>query len=89
MYPKSRIEALTDGIFAVAMKILVLDLRLPDALDVTESGVRHALKDLLPKFLPYVLSFYVLGSAWLAISSFAHKENSWTAVMCPGGSSIC
>jgi uncharacterized membrane protein len=41
-------------------------LRLPDALDVTDSGVRHALKDLLPKFLPYVLSFYVLGSAWLA-----------------------
>jgi uncharacterized membrane protein len=66
MYPKSRIDALTDGIFAVAMTILVLDLRLPDVLDSNDSSLLHALRDLLPKFLPYVLSFYVLGSAWLA-----------------------
>jgi uncharacterized membrane protein len=66
MYPKSRIDALTDGIFAVAMTILVLDLRLPDALAADEATLTGALKDLEPKFLPYALSFYVLGSAWLA-----------------------
>lgn len=32
MYPKARIDALTDGVFAVAMTILVLDVRLPDDL---------------------------------------------------------
>jgi uncharacterized membrane protein len=66
MYPKSRIDALTDGLFAVAMTILVLDLRLPDSFDPGEGGVAHALQGLWPKFLPYALSFYVLGSTWLA-----------------------
>ena len=33
MYPKARIEALTDGLFAVAMTILVLDVRLPEDFD--------------------------------------------------------
>jgi uncharacterized membrane protein len=67
MYPKSRIDALTDGVFAVAMTILVLDVRLPEGFHPTDqAALGQALKALLPKFLPYVLSFYVLGSSWLA-----------------------
>jgi uncharacterized membrane protein len=66
MYPKSRVDALTDGLFAVAMTILVLDLRLPDSFEPDQSGLAHALEGLWPKFLPYALSFYVLGSTWLA-----------------------
>jgi uncharacterized membrane protein len=66
MYPKSRIDALTDGLFGVAMTILVLDLRLPDAFHADEAGLIAALRDLWPKFLPYLLSFYVLGSTWAA-----------------------
>ncbi|MBV8849390.1 MAG: DUF1211 domain-containing protein, partial [Methylobacteriaceae bacterium] len=30
MYPKARLDALTDGIFAVAMTLLVLELRVPE-----------------------------------------------------------
>lgn len=66
MYPKSRIDALTDGLFGVAMTILVLDVRLPDALAVSEAGLVSALKGLWPRFLPYALSFYILGSTWIA-----------------------
>jgi uncharacterized membrane protein len=66
MYPKSRIDALTDGLFGVAMTILVLDVRLPDSFDADQSGLTHALEGLWPKFFPYALSFYVLGSTWLA-----------------------
>jgi uncharacterized membrane protein len=66
MYPKSRVDALTDGLFAVAMTILVLDVRLPDSFDPNQSGLIHALEGLWPKFFPYALSFYVLGSTWLA-----------------------
>jgi len=66
MYPKSRIDALTDGLFGVAMTILVLDLRLPDEFVPDQYGLIHALAGLWPKFLPYALSFYVLGSTWLA-----------------------
>jgi uncharacterized membrane protein len=67
MYPKARIEALTDGLFAVAMTILVLDVRLPEDFDpATQAALVRALLALWPKFLPYALSFYVLGSTWLA-----------------------
>ena len=66
MYPKSRIDALTDGLFGVAMTILVLDVRLPETFHSDPTGLVAALKDLWPKFVPYVLSFYVLGSTWLA-----------------------
>jgi uncharacterized membrane protein len=67
MYPKVRLDALTDGIFAVAMTILVLDLRLPEDFHPADDGaMAHALLGLWPKFFPYALSFYVLGSIWLA-----------------------
>jgi uncharacterized membrane protein len=66
MYPRSRVDALTDGLFGVAMTILVLDVRLPDSFDPSQSGLTHALEGLWPKFFPYALSFYVLGSTWLA-----------------------
>ncbi|HEX4922051.1 MAG TPA: TMEM175 family protein, partial [Candidatus Bathyarchaeia archaeon] len=60
MYPKSRIDALTDGLFGVAMTILVLDLRLPDSFRGDGAGLVGALRTLWPRFLPYLLSFYVL-----------------------------
>jgi uncharacterized membrane protein len=69
MYPKVRIDALTDGIFAVAMTILVLDLRLPEDFHPADDGaMARAILELWPKFFPYALSFYVLGSMWLAAS---------------------
>jgi uncharacterized membrane protein len=67
MYPKARIEALTDGIFAVAMTILILDVRLPDDFHAADSNaLLHAIAGLWPKFFPYLISFFVLGSNWLA-----------------------
>ena len=54
MYPKARIEALTDGIFAVAMTILILDVRLPDDFHPADANaLLHAVEDLRPKFVPY------------------------------------
>ncbi|MGJ7529483.1 TMEM175 family protein [Variovorax sp. GB1P17] len=69
MYPKNRLDALTDGIFAVGMTILVLDLRIPDdtAVGPDEMSLLRALWALSPKFLPYLLSFYVLGASWLSL----------------------
>jgi len=67
MYSKARIEALTDGLFGVAMTILVLDVRLPDDFHpMDQAALAQALLALWPKFFPYVLSFYVLGATWLA-----------------------
>ncbi|MES2533011.1 MAG: TMEM175 family protein [Pseudomonadota bacterium] len=68
MYPKNRLEALTDGIFAVAMTLLVLDLRIPeDAGPTDEASLVRALIALMPKLVPYLLSFYLLGVSWLSL----------------------
>jgi uncharacterized membrane protein len=67
MFPKARLDALHDGIFSVAMTLLVLDVRLPDDFSpANDSEFLHGLLRLWPKFLPYVLSFGVLGLRWLA-----------------------
>src|SRR5277367_3586088 len=67
MYPKARLEALHDGIFSVAMTLLVLDVRLADDFHPADGGeLLQGLIRLWPKFLPYLLSFAVLGLRWLA-----------------------
>jgi uncharacterized membrane protein len=67
MFAKARLDALTDGVFAVAMTLLVLDVRLPD--DFHPADARELLQGLVglwPKLLPYILSFGVLGLRWIA-----------------------
>jgi uncharacterized membrane protein len=66
MYPKARLDALSDGIFGVAMTLLVLDVRLPDNFQPNDwRDLLHGLFDLESKFLPYMISFLVLGLRWL------------------------
>jgi uncharacterized membrane protein len=61
-----RVAALSDGIFAVAMTLLVLDLRVPvQEAHGSEHGLWQALVDLGPQFLTYFLSFLTLGIFWL------------------------
>lgn len=66
MYPRARLDTLTDGVFGVAMTLLVLDVRLPDDFQPRDTGeLVQGLTGLMPKFLPYALSFGVLGLRWL------------------------
>jgi uncharacterized membrane protein len=59
---KGRIETLTDGIFAIVMTILVLELVLPHIpqSEVYKELPKHLL-ELWPVFLSYVTSFIILG----------------------------
>lgn len=67
MFSKARLDTLSDGIFGVAMTLLVLDVRLPDNFHPRDgSELLDGLANLWPKFLPYLLSFSVLGLRWLA-----------------------
>jgi uncharacterized membrane protein len=67
VYPKARLDALSDGIFGVAMTLLVLDVRLPDDFAPRDADdLSRGLLGLGSKFLPYVLSFGVLGLRWLS-----------------------
>jgi len=61
-----RLEALSDGVFAVAMTLLVLDLKTPAAALVhDEAGLRAALLAQAPSLLTYLMSFVTLGIFWL------------------------
>lgn len=60
-----RLAALSDGIFAVAMTLLVLDLRLPLAAQVHgERELLIALAALGPQWIAYLMSFLTLGIFW-------------------------
>jgi uncharacterized membrane protein len=61
-----RLAALSDGLFAVAMTLLVLDLRAPAAdLIHSERDLLTALLALAPRLVPYLMSFLTLGIFWL------------------------
>jgi uncharacterized membrane protein len=60
-----RLLALSDGIFAIAMTLLALDLRLPDlGAAATDAHLRHALGDEWRAYLAFVISFYVVANYW-------------------------
>jgi TMEM175 potassium channel family protein len=54
----TRLEAFSDGVFAIIITIMVLELKVPHGTDLA------ALRPLLPIFLSYVLSFIFLGIYW-------------------------
>lgn len=61
-----RLAALSDGIFAVAMTLLVLDLRAPAAEAIhSERDLWRALTTLGPRFLMYMMTFMTLGIFWV------------------------
>jgi uncharacterized membrane protein len=76
IYPRARLDALSDAVFGVAMTLLVLDVRLPEEFQPRDAqDLLQALHGLAPKFLPYVLSFWVLGLRWLSnIQVRSHGE---------------
>jgi uncharacterized membrane protein len=71
---KSRLEFLFDGIFAIAMTILVLELKIPELAD------RHSAHELgaallhnWRTFLSYIISFFVLSGFWIGHNTLYAK----------------
>lgn len=64
---KGRLEAFSDGVIAILITIMVLELRPPHGSDIS------ALREVLPSFLSYVLSFVFLGIYW---SNHHHMLNA-------------
>ena len=55
---KSRLEAFSDGVLAIIITIMVLEMKVP------QGETLHALKPLIPVCLSYVLSFVYIGIYW-------------------------
>ena len=69
---KNRLEAFSDGVLAIIITVMVLELRVPQGSDLA------ALKPVLPVFLTYLLSFIYLGIYWNNhhhLLKAAHKVN--------------
>lgn len=61
-----RIEAFTDGVFAIVVTLLVLELKVPALKDhASVSELAHALLELMPKFLSWLISFIIVCKFWL------------------------
>jgi uncharacterized membrane protein len=92
---KHRIEALVDGIFAVAMTLLVIDLRLPEHPQLLgPDALRDALFELVPNLYSWLISFIVLAIFWIAnhrlYSHVRHVDTPllWCTILMLGGASL-
>jgi uncharacterized membrane protein len=61
---KNRLEAFSDGVLAIIITIMVLELKVPPALADAHEATLADLKPLLPVFLSYLLSFIYVGIYW-------------------------
>jgi TMEM175 potassium channel family protein len=71
----SRLEAFSDGVIAIIITIMVLELKVPHGKDV------EALLPLVPVFLSYVLSFVYLGIYWNNHHHMLHMSQTVTGPM--------
>jgi uncharacterized membrane protein len=72
----TRLEAFSDGVFAIAITLLVLDLA------IGESGsVIHRVLDAWPFYLAYIISFLTIGAAWLAHNVFTDRLAKADAIL--------
>ena len=55
---ENRLEAFSDGVIAIIITIMVLEMKVPHGTDLS------ALRPLLPVFLSYVLTFVYIGIYW-------------------------
>jgi uncharacterized membrane protein len=62
----SRVEAFSDGVFAIAITLLVLEVRVPSHADIEASGsLFSALRHSWPSYLSYLATFLTIGVIWL------------------------
>jgi uncharacterized membrane protein len=61
----SRIEAFSDGVFAIAMTLLVLEIKVPSHELVASQGLAHSLIELWPGYLAFITSFITILVFWV------------------------
>jgi uncharacterized membrane protein len=60
-----RLTFFSDAVFAIAITLLVIEVRVPEIHPISEAGLRQALVDLVPKYVGFLVSFFVIGRFWL------------------------
>jgi len=76
---KNRLENFSDGVFSIAVTLLILNVRIPDAKNLDNHHLNHALYNVIPHALTFIFSFLAIGVFWVAhhrIFSFVKVLNS-------------
>jgi uncharacterized membrane protein len=60
-----RIEAFSDGVFAIAITLLVLEIKVPGHTEVEQQGLAHLLAALWPSYLAFITSFMTILVMWI------------------------
>jgi uncharacterized membrane protein len=79
---KGRIEAFSDGVLAIIITIMVLELKVPHGTDLS------VLRPLWPAFLSYLLSFIYVGIYWNNHHHMLHAARHVNGMVC-GRTCIC
>ena len=75
LMPSKRLEAFSDGVFAIAITLLVLDLAVPARNEVRPGGLGSALAHQWPSYFAYLVSFLVIGIIWVNHHTMFSKVN--------------
>ena len=79
---RDRIVNLSDGVFAIAITLLILDIRVPNIPEnMVSSQLLGALLSLWPKYLGYILSFVGISAFWLIHHSIFRPIRSYDRIL--------
>jgi uncharacterized membrane protein len=70
---KARVESFSDGVFAIAITLLVLGFQVPSLNSASDLLLRKALLAQLPEVIPYITTFATIGIIWLNHHTMFHE----------------
>ena len=77
--PNSRLETFCDGVFAIALTLLIIDIKIPASENInTTNDLWLALKHLMPGVFAFLLSFVIIFITWVnhhAVFKLIHKSS--------------
>jgi uncharacterized membrane protein len=63
---KNRLENFSDGVFSIAVTLLILNVRIKDITNFNNHELNHMLIGVMPHILTFAFSFFVIGVFWVA-----------------------
>ncbi|MEI8132047.1 MAG: TMEM175 family protein [Leptolinea sp.] len=75
----NRIEAFSDGVIAIIVTLLVLEIKIPEFEEHTLAGFLAVMTPLIPKLIGFAFSFFTVAIFWVNHHNFFHriKHSSW------------
>ena len=64
--PNTRLEAFCDGVFAIALTLLIIDIKIPSSAEINNTAdFWHVLKSIAPSVFAFILSFIIILITWV------------------------